>query len=151
MKEDGTANALFDLTAFISEVTDYNNPIILLAFDEIGSVSDTTFEKDINSRQPENIMTSILYALRPVSSSNLVVTALSSYAHVHSIVPHPRTVRKFLSKSGLDDELEIKIRTPFIEFSIQLFEEAEDTILGNEMTVSDVCRPEFFCRFGRPM
>ena len=151
MEEDGISDALINLTSFISEVTNYNDPIILLAFDEIGSVSDTTFEKDKSSRQPENIIASILYALRPVSSLNLVVTALSSYAHIHSIVPHARSLRKFLSQIGLDDELEIKIQTPFIEFSIRLFEEAEGTILDNRMTVSDVCRPEFFCRFGRPM
>lgn len=136
------------LKTFISGVTGEEKPIVLLAFDEIGTIVDAHKSKGKNSVNPAKILTELLLPLEPGRTTNLIITALSSYAQISSISPPLYALQRELVTMGMKDDLELNLPVPFTELPMNCF--LPDLGRG-KITLVEACALDFLTYSGRPL
>ena len=104
--------------------------------------------KGENSVNPATILTELLLSLEPGCSTNLVVTALSSYAQINSISPPLYALKRELMALGKKDDLKLNLPVPFTELPMNCF---LPDLGRKKMTLAEACALDFLTYSGRPL
>lgn len=137
-----------ELKSTISSITGYTNPPILLAFDEMGTIIDASreFDKESSYRSGAGYI-ELLQSLSADELPGVVITALSSYAHMSDLAPSVQSVRTILDQIGQNNE-GFQMLPPFIELPFDIFVQ---NIPNGQLMLGNVCNVEFISQFGRAL